>query len=502
MSGRELKTKARALFTAHRAFFIIFLIGLLIRAFVLARAGEFGWDELFSFTFSQLPWKDGWQYWLAETNPPLHMILLKIWFMTLPATELTARILSLFFGLLALGIFYLFALQTTSKRNANLALLFLAVAYNSNIASALARGYALLIFLSLVSNYLFLRIYYFKITNHWLKIVFTITQFLLLFTHYTGVYNLLAQFTFLTIMDRNNLWRYIKQQLAPITLWLVWAIPSLSLKIASDTFGAAWFMRLGHIPLIAKLCSFTSLLFPFFTNFYFNWAIVQCIILILFLIGFIWQIKRMVKHPQSITWFNYLYITIVMVLVILAQLWNIKFLIIMLPYLLIVNSELINLIQFKIIKITLVFIIIIVNLALIIQRPTIRYWIDTVDFINQQTVPNTKQIIVGNNIVDKLSLDYTYHGSLPSIFYSDFNLASPYEEMVRYNYVFYLREDWEIKNWYRKNQLDKFKEIFLIQQNTAGIEIGKILEQAGWHLKQTVTIDPSPKKYLYWYEKN
>lgn len=497
MSVRFLITKARALFTTHRAFFIIFLLGVLTRAWALARAGEFGWDELFSFTFSQLPWLDNLGYWLAETNPPFHMILLKIWFLILPATTLTARILSQLFGVLSLIIFYLFALKTTSKKTAHLALIFFAVAYNLNTASILARGYALLLCLSLLSNYLFLQIYYFKNTNRRLIIFYALAQFLLLFTHYTGVYNLLGQFAFLAITARKDYGNYIKHHLIPISVWLLWIIPSLSLKITADTFGAAWFMRLDNVSWLTQLNRATAMLFPHAPN-----IILDCTLIIVFIIGGVLLLKKTASKPNQINWFNYIYLTIIFSFLALGQWWHVKFVFALLPYFFIVVAEIINLIPWKKIKIILTLIIIFLNLYQLTIKPIADNWQKTTQFISNHTTISTEQIIISNNIVDKLSVDYFYHGPLTAKFYTDYPGENAYQKIVQQNYTFYAHPDWQLKNWYRTNKLEDFKEIFLIQQNEAGVDINKILEQDGWQLKQTFIIDPLPKKYLYWYAHN
>lgn len=496
MSTRILITKARVLFTAHRAFFIITFIALCTRLFLVAHLGEFTWDELFSFTFSQQSWRDSFVYWLAETNPPLHLLLLKMWFLIFPANEFTARVLSVLFGLLALIIFYLLALKTTSKKNAALALIFFAVAFQINIATALARGYSLLILLSLLSNYLFLLIYHFKNEKKNLKISFAVVQILLLFTHYTAVYNLLVQTVFLLIFQRSDIKKYYKLHVIPITLWLLWIIPSLGAKFASDAFGAAWFLSLGKIPLTTRINNLITTIFPLTLNIY-----LSVIILILIISGIGWRLKKNIASAKPINLFGYLYLLLTIILIIVAQLWHIKFQIIILPYLFIIIAEIINHTPNKIIRTALAILIIGVNLSTIIKYQPKYNWQQTLIIANN-TINSSEGIVVGNNLIYKLYLDRYLEKDIPVIYYLSSSVQDINYEIVTQNYLFYLRPDWEINNWYRKNNLSQYKEIFLFQEEQNGTDIKTLLENNDWRLKQTIPIAPVPIINLYWYEKN
>src|SRR3989338_2049111 len=74
------------------------LLATALRLFTLFGVGDFIWDEMFSFVYSQKPWLASFQFLLLETNPPLHLLTLKLWWYIFPENEFFSRLPSFLFG--------------------------------------------------------------------------------------------------------------------------------------------------------------------------------------------------------------------------------------------------------------------------------------------------------------------------------------------------------------------------------------------------------------------
>ena len=171
----------------------ILIVAFLLRLAMILRMGPFFFDEMFSFTYSQQPWILSIKYWLWETNPPLHMVFEKLWFYVFPANEFWARLLSTIFGTASVWVIFILGKNVFSKKTAILAATLLALTPYQIFQSAINRTYSLLILLSLISVYYFFKIFLSKNNTNKDRIIFILTNTLLVLTHITSLYIIFTQ---------------------------------------------------------------------------------------------------------------------------------------------------------------------------------------------------------------------------------------------------------------------------------------------------------------------
>ena len=222
----------------------IIALAIVVRITALLNYGDFWFDEMFSFVYSQKPWANTITYWLWETNPPLHLLILKIWFFVLPANELWARIPSLIFGSINIFAIYIFTKSIFNKHIALLSALLLALHPYHVFVSVTARGYSLLILLVTLSLYFFFKIFVQNQTQQKNKVIFAVTNLLLAFTHLTGVLILLSQLVLAILLGKTKIKSWIKINIISFIIWLYWIIPSFINKLNSGTFSGAWFLHM------------------------------------------------------------------------------------------------------------------------------------------------------------------------------------------------------------------------------------------------------------------
>ena len=90
---------------------LLLICSLMISAISIFYRGDFTFDEMFSTHYSILPWADALKYWVMETNPPLHTLLLRGWITLLGNTEVIARFLSVVFSIGSVILLYKFTCE-------------------------------------------------------------------------------------------------------------------------------------------------------------------------------------------------------------------------------------------------------------------------------------------------------------------------------------------------------------------------------------------------------
>lgn len=191
---------------------LIMLLGTLLR-FINLASNSYWMDEL--FTVNQVLHNPHLPRLVqsvlrGESGPPLYQICLffHIRLFGYSHSEQVVRGLSAAFGVLTILFFYFLAAHLFNKRRGLICALFLTVAYLPIYYAQEARPYALLVCLTVLSNWFFLRIFFPKDRNQQQKFVwdkaniliyFFATLFLLL-THYYGLLILLFQILFIGVM--------------------------------------------------------------------------------------------------------------------------------------------------------------------------------------------------------------------------------------------------------------------------------------------------------------
>ena len=150
-------------------------------------AAEHDWAGLFSFVAQDL------------IHPPLFYVLLKLW-ITLGGENLYwLRLLPVLFAVLSLAPFYLLCRELKLRTPAiSVALLLLAVNGALIKYSQEIRMYSLLLFISLVSIWLFSRFFY-RGKNIWLL---SLVNILLVYTHYFGWFVIAAELSAIFVFQR------------------------------------------------------------------------------------------------------------------------------------------------------------------------------------------------------------------------------------------------------------------------------------------------------------
>jgi 4-amino-4-deoxy-L-arabinose transferase-like glycosyltransferase len=170
---------------------LIVLLGLVLRLYHLGV--ESIWqDEGFSIHYAGLSLADiAGQLPQIDLNPPLHIILLHYWMMLFGQSEVVVRLLSALFGAGAIIAIYLVATRLFKRAVGLLSASFLALSPFMVYYSQEARGYSLLVLLTLLSFYFFLRLL--EKPTRGVIAGYTVASVLLLYVHLFGIFLVIAQ---------------------------------------------------------------------------------------------------------------------------------------------------------------------------------------------------------------------------------------------------------------------------------------------------------------------
>ena len=491
------------IFKNHWPIILIIFAAAMIRVFALLHVGDFTWDELFNFVFSQKHWGDSIRIWQFETNPPLHLFLLKLWWAIAPTTELWARLPSLLFGLLSIWLIYLLGKKIFSSSVGILAALITAIAAPHIYASVLARIYSILFFLTTLSLWYFYQIFVEEKRDRKIIIGYIITQIFLLFSHLTAVEVLIGQFFALIILcaPRQKYRQWIKLNLLPILLWGAWEIPSLITKFSNPQIGQAWFLNLSSGG--SALVNISQIIFGL------PWDIANLASVIIFSLIIILMIGKNIYYHRNISpslKFICAYLGATFGIAIAFNLWNYKFFIITMPALFIVLAYLTM--QTKkwlaIILIALLLFWQTANTVNWLKHLPIAHWDNLDKLVAQIYHPNKKQLIVVAYFVDKLAFDHYYRGPMSPISFLPFSPEKFEEEILRnnYNYAGYTFEPKIAQQWYNANHLEQQEEILIFDWDILNTHLNTTFEKNGWQLKNAYPVNIPIKHTIYYYVKN
>ena len=216
----------------------ILSIGLLLRIYDLD-AESLWLDEIISIKVASHDIYPMFEiFFIHDNTPPLHYILLHGWIKIVGDSEFAARSLSAIFGFLAIPLIYKVAVLIFNKNVGLLSALLLALSEFHIYYSQEARCYSLMVFLTLVSIYFYLKL--FKEENSLNSAGYILSTLLLLCTHFFGLFILLAQNLYLVTHfffskggSKANLKRWIALQvllgvlLSPVLFVLINRLSSL-----------------------------------------------------------------------------------------------------------------------------------------------------------------------------------------------------------------------------------------------------------------------------------
>jgi hypothetical protein len=468
---------------------LIVTLSASLRFFALFHYGDFWFDEMFSFTYSQKPWLDSFRMWVWETNPPFHMFVLKLFFYITTPSELTARLPSLIASVATIAFIYLIGTKLFTRRVGILASLLLTLSPQHILFSITARTYAILILLSLLSGYYFIKIFVLENeADKKDKTLFVLLHIMLLYSHLTSASIIMSEFIILIASNKKKIKLWMTLLFMSVLPWLIWAIPALSFKLNFHTYKQAWFFNSAiDFDNYAKTLQM-SLLGFFRQSFY-------ILPLILFyLLLFISTVYKTIKRQSnqslllaitSLAIFPFL-------LAVSFSTLDPKFYIICLPWALLVIAYILsdNLPTWTYPIFLLIFL---PGLQLFFTILPVSNW----SAINKYLVTNIPQhhktVLVYNSFVNKNEVDYYLHLSIPTINYTPHKIDNWDHFLITENY-FRIRETKEkIDAWAQSNGIYNFDDIFLMQtpDNTyESVDILTVLKEKGYRLTTTSAVMP------------
>lgn len=244
------------------------ILGVVCLGYLLLRLWGLGdsclwFDEIFSVHAAEHPWNEIlWFVAQDLIHPPLFYLLLKVWISIGGEALYWLRLFPVFFSLLALVPFYLLCRELKLKfTTILLALAFFSVNGALIKYAQEVRMYSLLLFLSLVSLWLFSR-FFFRGKNIWFL---TIVNLLMVYTHYFGwcviAAEVLAIFVFQRIKIRHVLIMFAIEVIAFVPwMWGLWKAVGTGADVNQNI---GWIQRPG-------LYSLLDLLFDVAEPFYFQ----------------------------------------------------------------------------------------------------------------------------------------------------------------------------------------------------------------------------------------
>jgi 4-amino-4-deoxy-L-arabinose transferase-like glycosyltransferase len=475
----------------------ILIVSVILRLMAVFKYGNFWDDEMFSFIYSQKPWPEGLKLWFWETNPPLHLLVLKIWFFIFPATEFFARLPSVLAGSAAVYAVYRLGRDMFSEKTAYIAAFFLALHPYHIFWSATSRVYAIYMLLAICSVWFFYRIYFINNSRRdrrWGAVI----NLLLIFAHLSSVFLLAGEFIALIVFKgKKAAIDWIKLNIVPGLIGFVWISASLIIKTGND-LGQAWFLNIVHTfkSAINPLVNIIAGQYPIYAG---TALVAAAIILLVFT-----TIKKI--RAKDINFAVLLLIALIpIVLSFACRVWHIKFFMGVLPLIVLALSESLSII-FK--KTTFAFIIIFAVCAFGLYRLwftlPLTDWGSVAKYYSENT--DDKTAFVYNNYILKSQVDrYLPEGIAQSAVALPLYENMSWDDMVvKKNYLFTLLSENKKDEWYEKNNLDDYGRIVLLQGEYDYMnKLNTVVEEHGWTLRDGPRrVRLNGNYVLYSYENN
>jgi mannosyltransferase len=207
------------------ALLAIILISVFLRLYHLGTQSIW-YDEAFSVQVSKLAVSQTVQAAAADVHPPLYYVLLHYWITVFGISELSVRLLSALFGVLAIPMIYVLGRQLFSEEAGLVAALILALSSFNIWYSQETRMYTLMVLLTLLSMYFFLQLLQWSTLASSAGYVLSTT--LLVYTHNYGWFVVIAQNIYvasLLLLSRrrtHKLRRWIMLQAIVLALFVPW----------------------------------------------------------------------------------------------------------------------------------------------------------------------------------------------------------------------------------------------------------------------------------------
>ncbi len=366
---------------------IIIFIGFLLRLYNLSYQNI--WlDEAFSIYHSQQSLAHILD--LKDNTPPLYYLLLNGWIQITGSSELSARLLSVFFGTISIFIIYLLGSLIFNKKAGIYSAFLLAISPVHIYYSQEARTYSLLFLLTLLSMYFYVK----QRDGSSKKSIFgyLVSSVLLIYSHLYGILILLAQnfhqFSIYNFKYSRKLKFWISLQIIIIILYIPWLLQLFEI-ISNKTY--LWIPRPSAAVLFPLIYKFSAgEVFSFFGLF----------LTLVYVFLFSKYPFKSVKK-ETVILFSWMVIPIIVPFtysLIFTPMFTIKYaLIASLPLYIVISYVLSNMNNFGKISVVLVFIVL-SGFTLYIQQNTVTKdsWKEVSEFI-QSNIQETEKIIIMNS---------------------------------------------------------------------------------------------------------
>ncbi len=215
----------------HLLLLAILCLGLFLRVYNLG--GESLWyDEVISVGLAHMTPAEIIADRAHNVHPPFYFLVLRGWVALFGDSEFAVRLLSVVFGCFAILMIYKVGRLLFDKEVGMRASLLLAVSAFHIQYSQEARAYSLLVLLTLASFYCFLKLL--KEKNNWLSMGYVLSSALLAYTHYYGLFVLVAQnlyFATLLLLPRKDFQLTLKRWLILQSLIVLLFVPWVPILI-------------------------------------------------------------------------------------------------------------------------------------------------------------------------------------------------------------------------------------------------------------------------------
>jgi len=204
------------------ALLAIFVVGLALRLYALG-SESLWWDEVYAIREMAHPGPlEIVRLSSTDNNPPLFYLILHYWVLLAGDSEFSVRLPSALAGGLAVLLMYRIGTLLFDRSAGLLAASILALsAYHVRYAQE-ARAYGLMVFLTLLSFYFFLRLTMGGVSRY-ASVGYVISTALLMYTHFYGVFLIAAQAIYV-LVSREDLRRWIVPAGALALLYVPWVV--------------------------------------------------------------------------------------------------------------------------------------------------------------------------------------------------------------------------------------------------------------------------------------
>ncbi|MCX6290577.1 MAG: glycosyltransferase family 39 protein [Bacteroidetes bacterium] len=178
------------------------LLNLFLKSYCISDESIYG-DEANSIFYAQQPLSKLIAYFQYDQNPPAYFILLHFWINLTGVSDISIKFLSILFSTGCGVLIYFFAKKHFNFKTALFAIFLFTFSNSQLFFSRECRSYAFIQFLTVTSFFIFMELL--KKPTYLKAFLLTVTNLLLLYSHYITVFIPLTQAIFsLTLMKQNT----------------------------------------------------------------------------------------------------------------------------------------------------------------------------------------------------------------------------------------------------------------------------------------------------------